>query len=275
MAANLLKAGYAVRGYDLKPEAVETLVQAGGTAAADAEQVVRECGMVLTSLVAHAYLEVADHILVPHARKDQLFIDHGTTPAPDTRRLHAAFAAKGAVAIDAPVSGWWTGARDGTLRVFIGGDEPVVQRCWPLFEVIGESTELHYAGPAGMGQVMKVVQQLCHRLPDAAGMEVMAFGVRTGLSLDQTMKALQVDPAGEDPYARLYRAITQGRSDELSCLFGEWTYYLDEARASGFRMPMLEELYQMCERGKRVNRDEQGREGISVWRELLTAKTKT
>lgn len=272
MAANLVKAGYRVRGFDIRAEARAAHVAAGGEPAADAAEAVRESEIVCTSLVSPAYLEVAEAVLLPSARAGQVFIDHSTIPAPDARRLAAEFAAKGAAAIDAPVSGWWTGARDGTLRIFIGGDEKTVGECRPLFEVIGDPAETHYAGSAGMGQVMKVVQQLTVRMLDAARLEVMAFGVRGGLTLEQVMKGLKVDPASDDGYARLYRIIKAGKADELACLFGEWEYYIEEAKASGFRMPMLEAMHRMGAAGEMVNRDEQGRRGPSVWRELMRAE---
>jgi len=113
IARNLVNAGYPVRGYDIRPEAVAALVEAGGSAAESATDVVQRSGVVLTSLVAHVYLEIAQASLLPKARAGQVFIDHSTVPAPETRRLAIAFAGKGATALDVPVSGWITGAESG------------------------------------------------------------------------------------------------------------------------------------------------------------------
>lgn len=269
MSRNLLNAGYRLICYDIRPEAVAACVAAGAEAGEDAGDVVRRTELVMTSLVGDVYPRVAEEALLPNACQGQAFVDHSTVPAPETRRLAAAFAAKGAVAIDAPVSGWYTGAAAGTLAVFIGGDRATVDACRPLFEVIGNPDRIIYGGPAGMGQVMKVVQQLQNRLLDAARMEAMAFGVRGGLSLEEVLHVLNVDPAGDDGYAGLYRRIVAGESDQVSLLYGEWAYYLAEATQKGIPMPVLESLYAFCEPAERVSHDEQGRPTPDLWRELM------
>ncbi len=270
MARNLLKANYRLIGYDIRSEAVAECVQAGGEAGEDAADVVRRSDVVMTSLVAHVYKQVAQKALLPNTRSGHIFIDFSTVPAPDTRRFAQAFADKGAVALDVPVSGWITGAESGQLSMFVGGDKATADRCWPLFEVLGDPWRIIYGGAAGMGQVLKVVQQLKHRLLDAARLEVLAFGVRAGLDLQLVLRAFDVDPESDDGYAKLYRMIAAGDGDELGCLFGEWPYYLAEARERNFPLPMLESLYRFCEPGPRVNKDGQGRPGPSVWRELMS-----
>jgi 3-hydroxyisobutyrate dehydrogenase-like beta-hydroxyacid dehydrogenase len=270
MARNLLKAGYSVTGYDIRPEAVAAHIDAGGQPGADAVDVVQSCDIVLTSLVSHVLIHVAEDALLSNARPGQIFLDHSTIPAPDARRLAAAFTARGAVYLDAPVSGWITGAESGMLTIFAGGDESAVRSIWPLLAVMGDPDRTFYAGPAGQGQVMKVVQQLKARILDIARMEVMAFGLRDGLSWEQVLAALNIDPASDDGYAQLYRTIQSGGSDTLGGLFGEWPYYLAEAAERGISMPMLSACYEFYRSGEFVTQDEQGRAGPSIWRELMT-----
>jgi 3-hydroxyisobutyrate dehydrogenase-like beta-hydroxyacid dehydrogenase len=272
MARNLLKAGYRVMVCDLRAEAVSACVAAGATAGADPDDVVRASDVVMTCLVSPDYILVAEKSLAPNARAGQIFIDHSTVPGPETRRLASLLAARGALPLDVPVSGWITGAESGTLSMFIGGDKALADRCMELFLVLGSKDRIVYGGPTGMGQALKVVQQLKRRLLDAARMEIMSYGLRAGLSWDGVLGALQVTPEADDPYAQLYRTITSGQADELSCLFGEWPYYLADAAEKGIPMPILESLYAFCKDGPRVNRDEQGRPGPSVWNEL-TART--
>jgi 3-hydroxyisobutyrate dehydrogenase-like beta-hydroxyacid dehydrogenase len=68
MSRNLVKAGYRVTGYDIRPEAVQALVNAGGMAGRDTSEVVRRSKIVLTSLVSHVLLHVAEEALLPNAR---------------------------------------------------------------------------------------------------------------------------------------------------------------------------------------------------------------
>ena len=269
IAANLARAGYQVIGYDLKAEAIERLIQARGNSAQNSEEIVTRADIVLTSVEGRDAIELADTVLLPNARPGQIHIDHSTVPAPQTRRIGQAFVDRGARYLDAPVSGGARGAAAGTLRVFVGGDKATVDLCWPLFEAIANPDKIVYCGPIGMGQAAKVVQQLTVRFPDVARMEVMSFGLHAGLDLETVMRALDVAPDSQNPYARLYRAIASGRTENLSALFSEWAYFMEEARAGGFRMPMLEAMYSFCKDGEKTGVDPLGRRQPSIWNELM------
>jgi 3-hydroxyisobutyrate dehydrogenase len=269
IALNLVRAGFRLVGYDLRADAVDRLVRAGGCPGESAEETVARADTVLTCVEGLDSIALADRALLPNARRGQIFVDHSTVPAPQARRIGRAFAAKGAKYLDAPISGGAGGAAAGTLRVFIGGDKATAEHCWSLFEAIADPAKIVYCGPIGMGQVAKVVQQLTVRFPDIARMEVMSFGLHGGLDLEIVMRALDVAPDSQDSYARLYRAIRDGQTDNLSALFSEWEYYLQEARASGFHMPMLEAMYEFCIDGERTGIDPLGRRQPSIWNELM------
>ena len=269
IAANLVKAGYNIAGHDPKPDAMERLVSEGGRPTASIEAIVDECDTVLTCLEGKIAVSIADNILLPRARRGQTFIDHSTVPCPQTRRIGQAFVEKGCRYLDAPVSGGARGASAGTLRVFVGGDAATIEDCRHIFEVAGDPEKIVYCGAVGMGQAAKVVQQLADRFPDVARMEVMAFGLRTGLDLDTVMKALDVSPDSDDPYARLCAAVRSNRTADLSGLFCEWPYYLEEVKARGFRLPMLEAMYNFCKDAEATATDPVGRPLPSLWNELM------
>ena len=114
----------------------------------------------MTSLPSSdAFVRLAADILLPQARV-QVFIDFGTPTPPEFRRLAAAFVQQGAYLVDAPVSGGPSGAKQGTLYVFVGGDAAVVEQCRPLLEVVGDPAKTTYCGASGAGQVVKGVNQL-------------------------------------------------------------------------------------------------------------------
>ncbi len=269
IAANLVRAGYSVIGYDLKADAVQTLVESGGQPAENCEALVDCCDIVSTCVEGRDSIRLADTALLPNARPSQIFIDHSTVPAPETRRIGQTFVEKGCEYLDAPISGGKGGAAAGTLRVFVGGDKTTADYCWPLFDAIGNIEKVVYCGSIGMGQVAKVVQQLTVRFPDVARLEVMTVGLRAGLNPEILMRALDVSPDSGDSYARLYRAIKNGDIGNLSFEFAEWGYYLEEARAKGFRMPMLEAMYEFCKDGKKTTSDALGRPEPSIWNELM------
>jgi 3-hydroxyisobutyrate dehydrogenase len=266
-----VRAGYVVIGYDLRTDAVARLVDAGGQSSRSSEDLVACADIVLTSVEGEDSIELADTVLLPNARAGQVYIDHSTVPIPQTKRIGQTFTDKGVEYLDAPVSGGATGAAEGTLRVFVGGDKEVAEKCWPLFEAMGNPEKIVYCGPIGMGQTAKIVQQLTRRFPDVARMEVMSFGLRAGLDLELVMRALDVTPDAQDRYARLYRAIKGGQTDNLSALFSEWAYYLEGAHALGFRMPMLEAMYEFCRDGEQTGVDPLGRRQPSIWNELMAS----
>jgi 3-hydroxyisobutyrate dehydrogenase len=156
----------------------------------------------------------------------------------------------------------------------VGGDKVTADQCWPLFEVIGNPDKVVYCGPIGMGQVAKVVQQLTTRFPDVARLEVMAFGLRAGLDLEILMRSLDVSPDSGDPYARLCKAVQDSSIGNFSYEFAEWAYYLEEVRAKGFRMPMLEAMYEFCKDGEKTTADALKRPEPSVWNELMKSSPK-
>ncbi len=271
IAENLARAGYQMIGYDPKETAQQRLADAGGRIAGSVEQVVAESAVLLLCVEGKIAIQITTQTLIPNCREGQIVIDHSTVPVPQTEALGAALVAKGVRYMDAPVSGGAGGATAGTLRIFAGGDPKLFDLCRELFDVAGNPDKVHHYGPIGMGQVAKVVQQLTVRWPDMARLEVMAFGLRSGLDKAGLMNALDVDPDSDNRYAVLYRYIEEGRKEPLAGLFSEWTYYLEQARAIGMRMPMMEALYEFVKDGERVAVDPVSRPMPSVWDELMKA----
>ncbi|MBD3183424.1 hypothetical protein GF312_14090 [Candidatus Poribacteria bacterium] len=274
IAINLIKAGYSITGYDLKPESISKFIHAGGNQAESSQAIVESCDIVLTCVEGHDSIEIADEILIPNARPGQIFIDHSTLPAPENRRIGKAFTEKWSKYLDAPISGGKGGAESGTLRIFVGGDKDTAEYCWALFEATGNPEKIIYCGSTGMGQVAKVVQQLTVRFPDVARLEVMAFGLNAGLDLETLMRALDISLDSRDPYARLCRGVKDGVIEKFSFIYSEWEYYLEEAKAKGFRMPMLKAMFDFCKDGEKITADAVRRPEPSVWNELIKPSKK-
>jgi 3-hydroxyisobutyrate dehydrogenase-like beta-hydroxyacid dehydrogenase len=269
ISANLVKAGYSITGYDLKAEAVSKLVDIGGKSAESASEIVASCDVVLTCVEGKNSIKLADTVLIPNARSRQIFIDHSTVPPPQTRRIGQAFTEKGCEYLDSPISGGSGGAEAGMLRIFIGGDKALADQFMPMLEVIGNPEKIVYSGIIGMGQVAKIIQQLTTRFLDVARLELMAFGLRAGLDTETLMRALDVSPDSNDPYASYYKAIKDGSIEKVSLEYAEWGYYLEEVKALGIRMPMLEAMYEFCKDGEKTTFDALRRPEPSIWNELM------
>ena len=160
MAANLVKAGHTVTGYDLDAARRDQLVAAGGRAAASLAEAT-DADVVITMLPDSPQVE--EVVLGPggvleHAKPGLLLIDMSTI-RPDTSRTVAAEAAdRGVRAVEAPVSGGEKGAIDAVLSIMVGGAEPDFQAALPVLQALGK-TIVHVGGP-GAGQTVKAANQL-------------------------------------------------------------------------------------------------------------------
>ena len=269
IARNITRAGVDLLCFDREPGTLATAVADGGERASDVEQILEECDIVMTCVWGRHSVPLYDDILMPGARSGQTFIDHATIPVLDTRRIGHELVEKGARYLDAPISGGRVGADAGSLRIFVGGERSVAQECWPLFEAAGDPEKIVYCGDTGTGQIVKVVQQMAGRLPALAQLEIVQFGVKSGLPIDTIRKALDVEKDGNDPYARLCREVESGEIASRDYEFPEWAYYFQQARAEGFSMPMLEAVYEAVKDGEATVVDGAGRMGPSVWTELM------
>ncbi len=180
MAANLLRAGHAVRGYDLSPVACDAAMAAGLDIAASAVEAVRGVAAVLTMLpagkqVADCYAEV-----LPAAAADTLFVDCSTIDVAAARAAHAAAAAAGMLSLDAPVSGGVAGAQAGTLTFMVGGSAPAFANAAPLLEVMG--SRVVHCGDAGAGQAAKICNNMILGVSMIAVAEAFVLAEQLGLS---------------------------------------------------------------------------------------------
>ena len=271
MVRTLLKAGYQILAYDIVAEKLAACASGGASAAESEDDVVRRSDVVLTSLRSAAiFVEIAEGHLIPNAKPGQVFIDLGTTTAPETRRLAEAFSAKGATLIDAPVSGGPQGSATGTLRIFIGGEPEVVERCRPILETLGEPGRAVYCGPSGAGQVVKGVNQLAMGLGAAAYLEAMAFGVRDGVDASAIEQAVGGDAGWRAHFSGIARQVINDRADSMVVKFPELPYFLEEARCQGFEIPLTQALYDFLAESNHHMLDNMNRPSRSFWRELMT-----
>jgi 3-hydroxyisobutyrate dehydrogenase len=180
MAANLVKAGHAVQGFDLVEAAKQAAATAGATIAPSAHAAVRGADIVVTMLPAGKHVLAAHADFLPAARKGALVIDCSTIDVDSARRAHEAGAAAGMLTLDAPVSGGVGGATAGTLTFMCGGSPDAFAKAKPLLEAMGK--RIVHCGGAGAGQAAKI----CNNMILGATMIVTceAFALAEKLGLD-------------------------------------------------------------------------------------------
>jgi len=197
MAANLVKAGYTVVGYNRHPEPMERLAAGGGAAAADIAEAVAGADVVITMLPDSPDVEevaLGANGIFANAKPGLLYID-ASTIRPDVARTIAAEGASRAIrVVDAPVSGGEQGAVEGQLSIMVGGSEDAFAAARPILEAIG-STVVH-VGPAGSGQTVKAANQLIVAGTIELVAEAVVFLEAYAVNMDAAIKVLAGGLAG-------------------------------------------------------------------------------
>jgi len=200
MAANLARAGFDVRVWNRTPGRAQALADDGAVVAASAAEAVKGATVVITMLADGAATEQAatgpDSFLT--ADPEVIWVQMGTVGVEWTERLAEIAAARGAVFVDAPVSGSEAPARAGQLTILASGPDQVRDVLAPVFDVLGRATV--WLGPAGHGTKAKLV--LNNWLADLTETTAENLSFARQLGLDQTdiVELLQSTPLGA-PYA--------------------------------------------------------------------------
>ncbi len=191
MARNLLRAGYRLVVYNRSRLAMEELAQEGALMAASPKEVAQQVDVVITCVSDSPDVEAvvlgADGV-IEGARSPMLYIDMSTVAPTTARKVYHALKTKGVAALDAPVSGGDIGARQGTLSIMVGGDEPAFQRALPILRVMGKN--IVYIGEAGAGQVTKACNQIVVSLTIQGVAEALTFAKKSGVDAAKVREAL-------------------------------------------------------------------------------------
>ena len=168
-----------------------------------------------------------------------LLVDHTTASAALARELEAAAQARGVGFLDAPVSGGQAGAENGALTIMVGGEEDVFERALPALEVYARS--VRRLGPAGAGQLTKMVNQICIAGVLEGLAEGLAFAERAGL--DGAAVVDVISKGAAQSWQMENRSATMIEDDFDFGFAVDWMrkdlgIALEEARRNGARLPV-------------------------------------
>jgi 3-hydroxyisobutyrate dehydrogenase len=187
MAANLVKAGHTVIGFDLNPAALEALANAGGAVANSAADAVAGATVVITMLPAGEHVrEVYLHQggLIDATRDSQpLLIDCSTIDVESARTVTATAETAGLAMLDAPVSGGTVGALNATLTFMVGGTDEAFIRGRPVLEAMGKN--IFHAGGPGAGQAVKICNNMMLAINMVGVSEGFLLARKLGLDWDK------------------------------------------------------------------------------------------
>ncbi|MCC6223421.1 MAG: NAD(P)-dependent oxidoreductase [Thermoleophilia bacterium] len=197
MCGHLLAAGHEATVYTRTRERAAPLLERGAAWAGSPAEVAAASEVVFTIVGFPA--DVREVILGPDgvlagAREGSLLVDLTTSEPSLAVEIHAAAAARGVAALDAPVSGGDVGARNATLSVMVGGDADALARARPLLEKMGK-TVVHQGGP-GAGQHAKMVNQILIATGMVGVCEALLYAQRAGLEPATVLESVAGGAAG-------------------------------------------------------------------------------
>jgi 3-hydroxyisobutyrate dehydrogenase len=180
MAANLVKAGYEVSGFDLLPDNLSVAKTNGVAITSSAEEAVAGADIVITMLPAGKHVLSVYDTVAKAAKENALFIDSSTIDVDSARKAHEIANNCGLLSVDAPVSGGIGGAAAGTLTFMVGGSLDAFAKAEPVLKHMG--ARIVHCGDAGNGQAAKICNNMILGISMIGVSEAFTLAEKLGLS---------------------------------------------------------------------------------------------
>eukprot|EP01132_Coremiostelium_polycephalum_P011906 gene11906-14559_t len=172
-------------------------------------------------------------------KKGAIFIDHTTASAEVARELDAEARKRGFHFLDAPVSGGQAGAENGVLTVMVGGESEAFDRAKPVIESFARMVGL--MGPAGAGQLTKMINQICIAGLVQGLAEGIHFGKKAGLDIEKVIEVISKGAAGSWQMENRHKTMNAGKYDfgfAVDWMRKDLGICLDEADRNGAQLPV-------------------------------------
>ena len=243
MARHLAAAGHSLVVYNRTPARAEAwLALHGGSAAATPADAAAGADVVIACVGADADLRAVT--LGPEGSfaamaPGSLFIDHTTVSASIARELAEAGSARGLHVVDAPVSGGQAGAENGKLTIMVGGTPQAFAAAQPIMQAYAQ--RIGHMGPAGAGQLTKMVNQLCIAGILQGLSEGLALGMKAGLDIEAVVDVISKGAAQSWQMDNRARTMAAGQFDfgfAVDWMRKDLSLALDEARRLGVPLPV-------------------------------------
>jgi 3-hydroxyisobutyrate dehydrogenase len=205
MAQRLLEAGYQLAIYDRTPERAQEVAQQRATVARTPRELAAQCEVLMACVTddeAQQSVMFGQDGALAGVHGGSMIIDLSTVSPDASRRLYQAAKQQGVSMIDAAVSGSVPQVEQGSLVIFVGGEQETYQQCKPILDVLGKSS--FYMGASGMGTTMKLVVNTLLGLGMQALAEAIVLGEKAGIE-----KRLLLDVLGQTT------VLTPGQKSKL------------------------------------------------------------
>ncbi|MGY0400050.1 MAG: 2-hydroxy-3-oxopropionate reductase [Ostreibacterium sp.] len=197
MSKNLLKAGFELVVMNRSKGSVEELVAAGARAVTSAKEVAEQVDIVFTMLPNSPQVKevvLGKGGIIEGVKSKSIVIDLSSIAPLASQEISAQLAKKGAVLLDAPVSGGEPKAIDGTLSLMVGGNKEIFDKCYDVMKAMAGSVV--YTGKIGAGNTTKLANQIIVALNIAAMSEALVLATKAGVQPDLVFQAIRGGLAG-------------------------------------------------------------------------------
>lgn len=251
MAGHLVRAGFDVSVFDIRPEAARAFVeQHGGRASSSLADLGQGADAIITMLPDGKVVQkaVLGDGVAAVLERGALVIDMGTCDPTDTRALHAELAPRGIGVIDAPVMGGVVFAKDATLDIMAGGDAALLERARPVLKALGRSVT--HCGAVGSGHAMKALANYVNACALINAIEALTIGKRFGLDPKMMAEALLPMCSGRNhPIEKkvIPHILTRnfGTGMAMSFIAKDVKIAVDTAHAIGAAVPLGEKVAEL------------------------------
>lgn len=214
LAGSLLRNGYELVVRDLDEDLMADFRSRGAQSAASARELAEAVDVVITCLpspaACAAVMEAEDGILTA-LRPGMIWMEMSTTEAADVQRMGALVAAKGAYAIDCPVSGGCHRAATGNISIFAGGEREAFEKALPLLTTMGR--RILHTGPLGSASQLKVVTNYLCTVHLGALAEALTVSKKLGLDMNVTYEAIKASSGNSFVHETESQVILNGSRD--------------------------------------------------------------
>lgn len=221
MATNILKGGYNLTVYDVNEEACRDLLSAGATVASSPASLAKHVDVIITMLPGPVQVRevvAGSSGVLEGIRSGSTWIDMSTSSPGLGRELSGHVAKKGALQLDAPVSGMAKGAIAGTLQIFVGGDESTFLAVRPILESMGDAERIFHMGPLGTGHTLKLLLNMLWFDHLVAAAEAFVMGQLAGIDISKLQAALVASPANSSFIEHDINSVFRGDYDDSFAL---------------------------------------------------------
>jgi len=275
MAGHVLAAGHHVAIHTRTRAKAAALLERGASWA-ETPREAAEGADVAISIVGDPADVQATHLgpagTLSAARRPRFIIDMTTSRPSLARRIHAEAKARGVGSVDAPVSGGDVGARNATLSIMVGGDEPDVEAVTPLLGLMGAIVVRQ--GGAGAGQHTKMVNQILIAATMMGVCEGLLYASRAGLDALRVIESVGAGAAGSWAISNLGPRIVRGDFEPgfaVEHFIKDLGIALEEARAMGLDLPALALAARLYERLREAGHGRLGTQSLALLLESMSA----